>query len=196
MSKSKQNVNQQNKESADVLRKIADKLEIWHDSGPGDTGNPQGWANLPQRGDEAARASLRLLYDNVDLLHNCKSAYGTGNTECEEAIFQFNGLVSGMRNNRVAPEKIVEYVACWGSILARPGFISELRRWADELEKGLPKYPITLKVAVEQFRVSRTTLMREIKAKALKSYRPDEHSKTAEHILDATKVAGKYRRRR
>jgi len=63
-------------------------------------------------------------------------------------------------------------------------------------EQKMPKHPISLEVAVSQFEVSRSTLMRDIKSGKLKSYRPEKHSKSEPHILDAVEVGGIHRLRK
>jgi hypothetical protein len=115
-----------------VLLKIADKLSIWLESAPDDKGM-KSWSNLPERGHKAAIESLCLLQDNIDLLLRCKYSFGPMNSECEQAISNLNSLLSGMRMNNEPPEQIEERFG-WGDQFALPGFISELRRWAEKLE--------------------------------------------------------------
>jgi hypothetical protein len=145
VSKSKGTASRPNKETIEknesaVLREIADRLSAWRESGPGENGNPQDWVKLSPEGREAAVTSLRLLRDNASLLRRCKKTYDCEDKggECEEALFQLHGILSGMRMNYNPPEHIENYWG-WGNALALPGFIEELRRWADELQKPKPK---------------------------------------------------------
>jgi len=68
--------------------------------------------------------------------------------------------------------------------------------WLTDAETVLAggSHPCTLKVAVEQFKVSRATLMRAINSKTepLKSYRPKGSAKSAPHIVDAVEVARRW----
>ena len=178
---------------AKVLRKIADKLYIWRESAPCDERGRKRWANLPEKGREIAREALRLLRDNEDLLYRCKSNYGA-NRECEEALDTLKSILGGMRTHGDPPESIERYVG-WGDQFALLRFISELRRWADEVEKKLQRH-ITLGVAVYHFDVSRTTLMRALKDGRLKSHRPKKHSKTTEHLVSLAEVSSRWNPRR
>ena len=63
-------------------------------------------------------------------------------------------------------------------------------------EQTPPKHLITLKVAVAEFKVSRSTLMRAIRDKKLKSYRPPNASPTTAHLIDAVQVASRWQRRK
>lgn len=67
----------------------------------------------------------------------------------------------------------------------------------DALEEGRqavqkaakPKHPISLRVAVENYDVSRVTLIRMIEEGKLKSYRPENATGNARHIIDAAELA-------
>lgn len=116
---------------AETLREIAEKLSLWRESAPGDERDLQRWgARLSKKGQETAQEALRLLRDNTDLLQQCKYRYGALNSECEQALLTLNGLVVDPE----ASENIERYWG-WGNVIALPGFIQELRRWAEKLEK-------------------------------------------------------------
>ena len=44
-------------DKAKILRDIADNLSIWNESGQGENGNPQGLANLSEKGREITRSN-------------------------------------------------------------------------------------------------------------------------------------------
>jgi len=114
---------------ADKLREIADKLFIWRKSIPEDKKNPGSWiaTRLSKEVKEAARESLMLLveHDNIDLLYRCSRSYGDNN-ECRNALYHIDeNVLVGMRN------RPLDSFVGEGYLIALPGFISELRRWAD-----------------------------------------------------------------
>jgi len=99
---------------AALLRKIADKLECWRESAPGDERDLQRWARLPKNGQGIAGEALRLLRDNTDLLQQCKYRYGA-NSECERALLTLNGILM----DHDASKKIERYWG-WGDTIALP----------------------------------------------------------------------------
>lgn len=128
-----------NKDEANVIRQIADKLSIWHESGPGDKEDLRGWCieNLPERGRKAALESLKLLQRHIDLLHRCSRSYGD-NSECRSALRHIDEyILVGMRTNHRPLESFIGD----GEYLALPGFMQELRRWADELGRREQETP-------------------------------------------------------
>ena len=73
-----------------------------------------------------------------------------------------------------------------------------VRLWLDDAEKALPVNSASLNFVLDNYQVSRRTVMRYIKNRRLHSYRPEASGKTSEHILDVVEVAkcGWPRRRR
>ena len=65
----------------------------------------------------------------------------------------------------------------------------------DDMTPSKPKNLITLTVAIENFIVSRLTLLRAIKENRLKTYRPENAAKNAQHKVDAVEVAKIWPRR-
>jgi hypothetical protein len=127
---------QGNENKASRLRKIADKLSVWRASVPGEKGEPGNWipSKLAEGGREAALESLKLLVDrdNNDLLHRCSRSYGD-NSDCRNALRHIDEhILVGMRTDNRPLESFLGH----GPYLALPGFIKDLRRWANMLRQG------------------------------------------------------------
>ncbi len=63
------------------------------------------------------------------------------------------------------------------------------------LEQGQPDDLISLLIAVRDFHVSRATLKRDIKANAIKSYRPINAAKNAKHLVSKKELKDRYQKK-
>ena len=129
---------------------------------------------MSQRERDAVIESLQLLRDNTDLIQKCKNEYMVKNNECERAISYLNQQLSSVLTQRLQIQCLTSGVY----VLAVPGFISELRRWAGLLQQSKqPSDLIDLAKAVELYHRSRAQLKRDIKGELITDYRKTERGK-------------------
>jgi len=119
------------KEKADKLklREIAAKLSVWRKFGLED-----GWHS--KRTYNAALEALKLLRDNVNLLHHCRNTYVIENWQFEVALKHLDDILESMQFIiELPPESIIDYVG-WYEYFPQEYFINELNRLADEIDKS------------------------------------------------------------
>lgn len=157
-----------NEHETKVLKTIAETLSVWRKAV--EAGNER---NRPRECDTGIR-SLELLNRNADLLCRCASDYGAKTSECSQALRLLDYILPDIRFRRMELCFVTNEV----DVLAAPGFISELRRWADRLiEDQIPRDLIDLAKAIGLYHRSRAQIKRDIKDGLITDYRKTENGK-------------------
>jgi hypothetical protein len=119
-------VKMENKNEGEILSKIADKLLAFQKAfASGKEKSRPGECPTGER-------SLRLLQYYYDMLCQCASDYGMKNGDCRKALTYLDTNLPDIESERIDRWFFTKDV----SIIAAPGFISELRRWSHMLRKG------------------------------------------------------------